>query len=106
MPAVTTEKPKTKTVKKFAWEQVSSPVIVTMLEVAYEGKGQMDDARKLVEKASDYVKADFAGLLAQRAANPVERLQFVAEMVGHGGLGYGDGQRRFRELTAGLSPAG
>ena len=68
-------------------------------------KGEMDKARGLVEKASDYVKADFAGLLAQRAANPVERLQLVAEMVGYGGLGYGDGQRRFQELTAGLSPA-
>ena len=68
-------------------------------------KGEMAKARELTAKASNYVKADLAGLLAQRAANPVERLQLVAEMVGYGGLGYGDGQRRFRELTAGLSPA-
>ncbi len=70
----------------------------------FVARGEVDKARALAARASSYVKADIAGLLAQQAKNPAEKLQLVAEMVGYGGLGYGDGARRFRELTADLSP--
>ncbi|MFW6108374.1 MAG: hypothetical protein ACOC8D_01035, partial [bacterium] len=71
----------------------------------FVARGEVAKARELTAEASDYVKADLAALLAQRVDNPIGRLQLVAEMVGYGGLGYGVGQQRFRELTADLSPA-
>jgi len=67
-------------------------------------RGEVATARALTAKASNYVKADIAGLLAQRATSPAERMKLVAEMVGYGGLGYGIGQQRFRKLTADASP--
>jgi len=66
--------------------------------------GEIGKARALAARASDYTKADTACLLAQRTKDAAQRLRLVAEMVRYGGLGYHNGEVRFRELTGDASP--
>lgn len=71
----------------------------------YVSRGQLDKAAAVLARTKDRLaRADIACVLAQNTADPVQRKQYVVEMIAANCFGYHDGQRRFEEVTADLTP--